>query len=56
MSPIMTDIPFSSLEGRVSDATLEAIEEMGFSRMTELQSKCISPLLEVRTKNLLVEH
>jgi ATP-dependent RNA helicase DDX18/HAS1 len=46
-SSIITDIPFSSLKDRVSDATLEAIEEMGFSRMTELQVKTIKPLLEV---------
>jgi ATP-dependent RNA helicase DDX18/HAS1 len=46
-SSIITDIPFSSLKGRVSDATLEAIDEMGFSRMTEIQAKSIPPLLEV---------
>ncbi|KAL3072787.1 hypothetical protein niasHS_017761 [Heterodera schachtii] len=45
-SSILTDTPFSSLKGRVSDATLSAIEEMGFERMTEIQAKSIPPLLE----------
>jgi ATP-dependent RNA helicase DDX18/HAS1 len=46
-SSILTDIEFTSLQGRVSDATLKAIEEMGFSKMTEIQAKSIPPLLEV---------
>uniref|UniRef100_A0A914HMD1 ATP-dependent RNA helicase n=1 Tax=Globodera rostochiensis TaxID=31243 RepID=A0A914HMD1_GLORO len=45
-SSILTDIRFSSLQGRVSETTLRAVEEMGFERMTEIQAKSIPPLLE----------
>ena len=34
---ILSDTSFSSLEGKVSDLTLKAIEEMGFEKMTEIQ-------------------
>lgn len=34
---ILTDTSFASLEGNVSDLTLKAIKEMGFSNMTEIQ-------------------
>ena len=44
---ILTDVKFSSLAGRVSAATLQAIEQgMGFARMTDIQAKSIPPLLE----------
>ncbi|KAL5283871.1 DDX18 family protein [Megaselia abdita] len=39
---------FKSLEGHVSEPTLRAIEEMGFSEMTEIQARSIPPLLEGR--------
>ena len=39
---------FSSLAGLVSDKTLKAIEEMGFTDMMEIQHKSIRPLLEGR--------
>lgn len=42
------DRNFSSLEGKVSSETLKAIEEMGFTTMTEIQAKSIPPLLEGR--------
>jgi len=34
---ILSDTSFASLEGSVSDLTLKAIEEMGFTKMTEIQ-------------------
>ncbi|KAL9898549.1 putative ATP-dependent RNA helicase pitchoune [Glossina fuscipes fuscipes] len=42
------DLAFSSLKGIVSEPTLKAIEEMGFSEMTEIQAKSLPPLLEGR--------
>ena len=36
---------FSSLEDSVSEKTLKGIQDMGFSRMTEIQHKAIAPLL-----------
>lgn len=39
---------FKSLEGHVSEPTLKAIEEMGFSEMTEIQARSIPPLLQGR--------
>ena len=39
---------FSSLAGLVSDKTLRAVNEMGFSEMMEIQFKSIKPLLEGR--------
>ncbi|XP_053674825.1 probable ATP-dependent RNA helicase pitchoune [Anopheles nili] len=39
---------FKSLEGNVSDNTMKAIAEMGFTKMTEIQAKAIPPLLEGR--------
>ena len=37
---------FSSLKGLVSPKTLQAIAEMGFTDMMEIQHRCIRPLLE----------
>ena len=37
---------FKSLSEKVSELTLKAIEEMGFTTMTEIQSKTIEPLLD----------
>lgn len=42
------DRAFSSLKGHVSTETLKAIEEMGFSSMTEIQAKSVLPLLDGR--------
>lgn len=39
---------FKSLEGHVSEPTLKAIEDMGFTEMTEIQARSIPPLLEGR--------
>lgn len=43
-----SDRSFASLKGIVSDATLKAIEQMGFSEMTEIQAKSLPPLLQGR--------
>ena len=43
-----SDRNFSSLSGSVSDKTLKAIYEMGFTEMMEIQSKSIRPLLQGR--------
>ena len=42
------DKKFSSLVGVVSEKTLKAVEEMGFTDMMEIQYKSIRPLLEGR--------
>ncbi|KAL7303479.1 hypothetical protein TKK_0004659 [Trichogramma kaykai] len=43
---IAQDKSFSSLKDKVSWNTLKAIEEKGFTQMTEIQAKAIPPLLE----------
>jgi ATP-dependent RNA helicase DDX18/HAS1 len=45
---ILSNCSFASLAGKVSPATLKAIEAMGFVNMTEIQSKAIPHLLEGR--------
>ena len=40
------DRRFSSLADAVSDKTLKAIQEMGFTEMMEIQFRSIRPLLE----------
>jgi len=45
---ITTDKSFKSLEGKVSANTLDAINDMGFTHMTEIQAKSIPHLLEGR--------
>ena len=40
------DRKFKSLEGTVSEKTLNAIADMGFTDMMEIQLKSIRPLLE----------
>ncbi|XP_074640068.1 uncharacterized protein LOC141898135 [Tubulanus polymorphus] len=47
-STIISDTSFKSLEGVVCDATLKGINDMGFTHMTEIQSKTIPHLLEGR--------
>lgn len=44
----LEDKSFSSLKGRVSDETLQAIAEMEFTEMTEIQAKSMLPLLDGR--------
>lgn len=39
---------FASLKGIVSEPTLKAIEEMGFTEMTDIQVKSLPPLLQGR--------
>lgn len=43
-----SDRRFSSLRDVVSEKTLKAIAEMGFTDMMEIQHRCIRPLLEGR--------
>lgn len=45
---ILSDTSFASLEGIVSDLTLQAIEKMGYTKMTEIQAKALPHLLEGR--------
>ncbi|KAL8559511.1 ATP-dependent RNA helicase ddx18 [Nucella lapillus] len=47
-SPGQLDTAFSSLKDDVSDLTLKAIVDMGFTHMTEIQARAIRPLLEGR--------
>lgn len=48
LETLLSDNSFEALRGKVSDATLRGIEEMGFIKMTEIQAKAIPPLLEGR--------
>lgn len=48
LEALLSDNSFEALRGKVSDATLTGIKEMGFSKMTEIQAKAIPPLLEGR--------
>jgi ATP-dependent RNA helicase DDX18/HAS1 len=48
LETLLGDYNFESLKGKVSSATLKAIEQMGFTKMTEIQAKSIPPLLEGR--------
>lgn len=43
-----SDRTFASLKGIISDATVKAIDEMGFTEMTEIQAKSLPPLLQGR--------
>lgn len=45
---VVSDKRFSILEGKVCEATLKGIADMGFTEMTEIQAKSIPPLLEGR--------
>lgn len=47
------DQSFASLSQIVSDKTLQAINDMGFTTMMEIQYKSIRPLLEGRLINTL---
>uniref|UniRef100_A0A0N5AAA1 ATP-dependent RNA helicase n=1 Tax=Syphacia muris TaxID=451379 RepID=A0A0N5AAA1_9BILA len=48
MSSYLSSVEFDSLSDVVSEATLNAVRDMGFKRMTEVQAQCIRPLLEGR--------
>lgn len=48
LETLLGDNSFESLRGRVSESTLNAIKEMGFEKMTEIQARAIPPLLEGR--------
>eukprot|EP00127_Corallochytrium_limacisporum_P003559 Clim_evm42s150 gene=Clim_evmTU42s150 len=45
-SEAFKNVPFTSLEGIVSEKTLSGIKDMGFSTMTEVQARAIPPALE----------
>ncbi|XP_068081308.1 probable ATP-dependent RNA helicase pitchoune isoform X2 [Anabrus simplex] len=45
---ILSSAAFKSLEGKVCENTLKAVEDMGFTSMTEIQARAIPPLLEGR--------
>lgn len=45
---VTNDTSFKALEETVCENTLKAIQEMGFTSMTEIQAKSIPPLLEGR--------
>ncbi|XP_032515784.2 probable ATP-dependent RNA helicase pitchoune [Danaus plexippus] len=45
---ILSDQKFTALEGKICEATLMGIKDMGFTTMTEIQAKAIPPLLEGR--------
>ena len=45
---ILSDNSFKSLAGQVSEQTLRAVADMGFTHMTEIQAKTIPHLLEGR--------
>lgn len=45
---IISNNAFTTLKDKVSENTLKGIADMGFTHMTEIQAKCIPPLLEGR--------
>uniref|UniRef100_A0A8R1DHE0 ATP-dependent RNA helicase n=3 Tax=Caenorhabditis japonica TaxID=281687 RepID=A0A8R1DHE0_CAEJA len=46
VSDFLTKTTFASLQGKVNDKLLQSVQNMGFTTMTEIQAKSISPLLE----------
>ena len=48
-SAILSDSSFEALSESVNDLTLRAIKDMGFTHMTQIQTKSIPPLLEGKT-------
>ncbi|CAB3407937.1 unnamed protein product [Caenorhabditis bovis] len=46
VSEFLTKTTFASLEGKVNDHLLKAVDKMGFTTMTEIQAKSIDILLE----------
>ena len=47
-SSVLTNISFDELTSQVSDNTLRAVKDMGFTHMTEIQAKSIPHLLQGR--------
>jgi len=45
---VLSDVSFSDVKGQVSPQTLKAIDEMGFTKMTEIQAKSIPHVLQGR--------
>ena len=45
---VLTDVKFSDYEDRLDARLLKAVKSMGFEHLTEIQAKCIDPLLQVR--------
>lgn len=43
---LLSNSTFKDLADKVSEKTLKAIDEMGFTHMTEIQSKAVPHLLE----------
>lgn len=43
---LLNDNKFESLQDTVSEKTLRAVTDMGFTKMTEVQARCIPHLLE----------
>ncbi|KAE9553627.1 hypothetical protein FO519_003172 [Halicephalobus sp. NKZ332] len=43
---VLTDVTFSSYEDRFDPRLLKAVKSMGFEYLTEIQAKCIDPLLQ----------
>lgn len=50
-SHILTETTFASFKDKLSEATLKAVDEMGFAKLTEIQEKTLPTLLE--GKNLM---
>ena len=48
LAGILSDKSFESLKGHVCEKTLNGINDMGFTHMTDIQAKCIPTLLEGR--------
>lgn len=47
-SSVLSDVLFTDLKDQVSDNTLKAVSDMGFTRMTEIQFRSIPHLLQGR--------
>uniref|UniRef100_A0A7E4US10 ATP-dependent RNA helicase n=1 Tax=Panagrellus redivivus TaxID=6233 RepID=A0A7E4US10_PANRE len=43
---VLTDVKFDTLQDQISPKLLEAIKAMGYEYMTEIQAKCMPPLLK----------
>ena len=48
LAGILSDKSFESLKSHVCEKTLNGINDMGFTHMTDIQAKCIPTLLEGR--------
>lgn len=43
---ILSENTFAEMKDKISEATMKAVTEMGFNRMTEIQAKTIPYLLD----------